>query len=86
LIFTGDGCKHYGDGACSLAKRIVASFDPVVGSLPPCRIRTTCRWFRQEGPDACLRCPQVVTSNCDPTKLQRQVADPDQERLNPVSW
>jgi hypothetical protein len=71
----GNTCKHFDDGACSLVKRVVASFDPVVSGVPPCRIRPTCRWFRQEGRDACLRCPQVVTDNFDPTELQRLVAD-----------
>ena len=76
----GDGCKHFAGGACSLVQRIVASFDPVVSGLPPCRIRATCRWFHQEGRDACLRCPQVVTDSYDGTELQRQVADPDAVR------
>jgi hypothetical protein len=71
----GDTCKHFDDGACSLVKRVVAAFNPVVNGVPPCRIRPTCRWFRQEGRDACLRCPQVVTNTLDPTELQRLVAD-----------
>lgn len=71
----GDGCKHFSAGDCNLVKRIVAALDPVVSGLPPCRIRTTCRWFRQEGRGACLRCPQVVTNSYDGTELQRRVAD-----------
>jgi hypothetical protein len=73
----GDGCKHFAGGECGLVKRIVASFDPVISGLPPCRIRPACRWFRQEGRAACLRCPQVVTDSYDGTELQRWVADPD---------
>jgi hypothetical protein len=76
----GDGCKHFSGGNCSLVKRIVASFDPVVSGLPPCQIRPTCRWFRQEGRSACLRCPQVVTNSYDATDLLRQVADPEAAR------
>lgn len=79
-----DSCKHFGGGDCSLVKRIVASFDPVVSALPPCRIRPTCRWFRQEGRAACLRCPQVVTTSYGGTELQRQVADPDAGRADPA--
>jgi hypothetical protein len=78
----GDGCKHFSGGDCNLVKRIVASFDPVVSGLPPCRIRPTCRWFRQEGRDACVRCPQVVTTTYDSTEFQRQVADPDSVALD----
>ncbi len=73
----GDGCKHFSGGDCGLVKRIVASLDPVVSSLPPCQIRPTCRWFRQEGRAACVRCPQVVTNTYDSTDQQRQIADPD---------
>lgn len=77
----GDGCKHFSEGDCSLVKRIVASFDPVVQGLPPCRIRPTCRWFQQEGRKACLRCPQVVTDTYNGTELQRAVADPDSNSI-----
>jgi hypothetical protein len=73
----GDGCKHFAGGDCHLVKRIVAHFDPVVSGLPPCQIRPTCRWFRQEGRVACVRCPQVVTNSRDGTELQRWVSDPD---------
>ena len=73
----GEGCKHFAGGACTLVQRVVASLDPVVSALPPCRIRPVCRWFRQEGPDACVRCPQVITTTYDATELQRQVADSD---------
>ncbi len=55
------GCKHFNNGACSLAQRIVEGLLPVVNALPTCQIRATCRWFHQEGKDACLRCPQIVT-------------------------
>lgn len=54
------GCRHF-DGSCKLAQRIVATLPAVVNALPDCRIRETCRWFLQEGADACLRCPQVAT-------------------------
>lgn len=48
-------------GRCGLGARIVAQLEPVVAGLPPCTIRTTCRWFAEQGREACLRCPQVVT-------------------------
>lgn len=80
----GSGCKHFAAGDCNLVKRIVASFDPVVSALPPCRIRPTCRWFRQEGRAACLRCPQVVTDTYEGSDLQRWVADPDAAGIDPT--
>lgn len=80
----GDTCKHFDAGACSLVRRVVASFDPVVSGLPACRIRPTCRWFRQEGRNACLRCPQVVTDSFDPSELRRLVADAEADGQGPV--
>jgi hypothetical protein len=73
----GDGCKHFAGGDCSLVKRVVSMLEPVVSGLPPCAIRPTCRWFRQEGRIACVRCPQVVTNSYEGTDLQRWVADPE---------
>jgi hypothetical protein len=71
----GGGCKHFKDNSCSLAKRIVEGVPAVVNALPPCQIRSTCRWFRQEGKAACFRCPQVMTDNPNATDHERQIAD-----------
>ncbi len=54
-------CAQFAGGRCSLGQRLVDGLDAVVGSLPPCTIRATCRWFAEQGAPACLRCPQVVT-------------------------
>jgi hypothetical protein len=70
----GVSCMHFDGSDCKLAARVAKMFDPVVSGLPRCVIRPTCRWFRQEGRAACLRCPQVVTEMRDPTTLQRAVA------------
>jgi hypothetical protein len=67
-------CKHYDGANCQLAARVAAMLDPVVGALPRCAIRLRCRWFRQEGREACLRCPQVATQQRNPSDLQRDVA------------
>jgi hypothetical protein len=67
-------CKHFDGADCQLAKRIASMLDPVVGALPHCAIRPVCRWFRQEGREACLRCPQVATEQRNPTDLQTAVA------------
>jgi|1186.fasta_scaffold329570_2 hypothetical protein len=73
----GGGCKHFDGVDCRLAQRITEFLDPVVSSLPACEIRPTCRWFRQEGKAACLRCPQVVTEVCTTDEHKRWIADPD---------
>jgi hypothetical protein len=68
------GCKHYDGVNCQLAARITTMLDPVVSALPRCAIRPVCRWFHQEGPASCLRCPQVATEQRNPSELQRSVA------------
>jgi hypothetical protein len=61
------GCAHFGRGRCTLVERIVDLLPVVEDGLPACGIRASCRWFAQEGGDACRRCPQVVTENALPT-------------------
>jgi hypothetical protein len=60
-------CRHWrdgrdgaeGDGRCSLVERVVDAFPP--SELQPCGIRQVCRWFNQEGAQACRVCPGVAT-------------------------
>lgn len=67
-------CAQFENGRCSLAQRIVQTLSPVVGDLPSCQIRATCRWFAEEGGEACLRCPQVVTLVPSDQNALRQAA------------
>ncbi|WP_423966380.1 hypothetical protein [Bradyrhizobium sp.] len=71
------GCKHFKDRTCSLAQRIVDGLPAVVNALPACQIRSTCRWFRQEGREACFRCPQVMTDRSSASDYEKQIADSD---------
>jgi hypothetical protein len=70
------GCDHFSGSDCRLAARIVELLPAVVGSLPPCSLRPSCRWWRQEGKAACLRCPQVVTQVNHPSEQLRRAAQP----------
>jgi hypothetical protein len=72
----GERCRHFDGTDCKLAARIVTLLPIVVGSVPPCAIRSECRWWKQEGKAACLRCPQVITERYDPPEAIRQAADP----------
>ena len=72
----GGACRHFDGSDCRLATRIVTLLPPVVAGVPPCPIRSDCRWWKQEGKAACLRCPQVITERYDPPEPIRQVADP----------
>jgi hypothetical protein len=69
-------CQHFDGHDCRLASRIVQILSEATASLPACRIRRDCRWFRQEGRAACLRCPQVITHNCNPSDDMVRAATP----------
>jgi hypothetical protein len=68
------GCQHFDGKDCRLVMRIVEKLPAVVEGLTPCSIRRDCRWWQQEGKAACMRCPQVVTDNYNPSELMREVA------------
>ena len=55
----GHGCQHFDGSNCQLAQRVVQILPAVADNLPPCRIRAECRWWKQEGRAACVRCPQI---------------------------
>ena len=74
---SGDSCKHFKGNTCSLAQRIVDGVPAVVNGLPACQIRSTCRWFRQEGKEACFRCPQVMTDKANASDYEKHIADVD---------
>lgn len=54
-------CCHFEGERCALAQRIVSQLPVVVDLLPVCQVRAGCRWFAEQGGDACRRCPQVIT-------------------------
>ncbi|WIE48779.1 MULTISPECIES: hypothetical protein [unclassified Pseudomonas] len=56
-------CQHYKEGGCQLVSRTVEKLKTVTDKLPRCSIRASCRWWNEQGPDACFRCPQVVTNS-----------------------
>lgn len=58
-----NGCAHFDGSKCRLTARIVEGLPTVTDRLPACAIRSTCRWWYQEGAAACLRCQQVVRDN-----------------------
>lgn len=68
-------CKHFDGVKCSLVQKIV-KLDAVVDSIPHCAIRADCKWWEQEGKEACLRCPMIVTESYQPTEELRRAAEP----------
>ncbi|MCZ8028034.1 MAG: nitrogen fixation protein [Microcystis sp. LE19-10.1B] len=71
-----DKCAHFDGVNCRLAQRIVRGLPEVTDTLPPCRVRQSCRWWLQEGKAACFRCPQVVTDDYNPSEIMTEVAEP----------
>lgn len=72
----GQACKHFDGQDCSLVKRVVKILPRVTSDLPPCTIRSVCRWWQQEGKAACFRCPQVVTETYSASEEYIRTADP----------
>jgi hypothetical protein len=72
-------CQHFDGRDCRLATRIVQRLPVVASDLPPCAIRDACRWWLQEGAEACLRCPLVVTESFGAAEIAEELriaADP----------
>ena len=59
------GCSQWTGTRCGVIDRVVqagADAEYVSESSPPaCGIRPACRWFAQEGVQACAVCPLVIT-------------------------
>jgi hypothetical protein len=72
----GAACRHFDGHDCTLASRIVELLPMVVTAVPPCAIRPECRWWKQEGARACLRCPQIASLEHQPSAALRAAADP----------
>jgi hypothetical protein len=67
-------CPHWDGADCRLATRVVQLMPPAVDGLPPCLIRKECRWYSQEGGDACRRCPGITTVSYDLSPEVRAVS------------
>lgn len=72
----GGGCRHFDGASCRLASKLV-QLAPAGAALPACALRPDCRWWRQEGKAACMRCPRVVTTDYLPSDEMRRAANPD---------
>lgn len=62
-------CGHWTGEACGLITRVLERIEAAADAapaerLPGCAIRSSCRWFSQEGRTACLSCDLVVRQPC----------------------
>ena len=71
-----ESCTHFDGTKCRLTQRIVEGLPPVSESVPPCPIRANCRWWSQEGKEACVRCLQIVRDNYNASDRLYQAGDP----------
>lgn len=57
------GCAQWTGSRCGVSDQIVSVLAEVMlrEDLPDCGIRAACRWYRQNGEDACRICPLVIT-------------------------
>ena len=69
-------CQHFDGAHCRLGAKLATEVRPVTAIAPPCRLRSRCRWWREQGVDACLRCPVVVTRTHNPSTEVRSAALP----------
>ncbi len=60
------GCRQWTGSACSVIQRLREAELPDSLQAPQhCPIRTTCRWFAQEGKKACEICPVFTADNLE---------------------
>lgn len=69
-------CSHFAAGQCRLVSRVVSELPEATPALPVCRLRPTCKWWQQEGREACLRCPIIVTATALPSDAFLHAVDP----------
>lgn len=64
------GCAQWTGQRCGVIDRAMAYLEgalpqPDQAALPPCTIRSDCRWYDQTGAAACATCAYVVTDTRD---------------------
>ena len=55
------GCEQWSETSCGVIKRVLDNIEARVlkDEIPECSIRPECRWFNQEGYNACKVCTRV---------------------------
>lgn len=72
----GTACAHFDGSDCNLATKLVQLMPPVSKNLPACQLRPDCRWWKQEGKKACMRCPVIMTDCYTRSEDQALAANP----------
>jgi hypothetical protein len=70
-------CANRRGNDCTLVERVATlPADAESPGLPRCHLRPHCQWWQQSGPEACRRCPHVVTTVLAEDGLMNLVSDP----------
>ncbi|WP_075835836.1 hypothetical protein [Deinococcus marmoris] len=61
----GNGCQQWNGSRCGVIDEAIAlaPIQEAAVSMPTCAIRAQCRWFKQQGVQACGVCPLVITDS-----------------------
>jgi hypothetical protein len=64
------GCKQWSHGKCGVIDKIVHNNEGIElpEQLPDCSIRSSCRWYHQEGAKSCSFCPYIITNMLEQNK------------------
>ena len=71
------GCNQWHGGRCGVIDLVMSLNQhlPKPNQLPPCAIRSQCRWHQQTGPTACTVCPFIVTDTTQTSEERLQYID-----------
>lgn len=60
-----NACKQWNGKGCGVIDMVMdfISIEEKIQRLPACGIRKYCRWYLQNGPNACTACQYVITDN-----------------------
>lgn len=55
------GCKQWTGDSCGVITRVLSTIEESIlkSDIPECSIRSNCRWFSQDGYNACKACPLI---------------------------
>lgn len=77
-------CPQWTGESCALSRMIVEQAGTVASSsgsrLPTCAIRSTCRWYFEQGADACAVCPLIVADTGGTETYRSMLEGPSGDR------
>lgn len=54
------GCNKWNGKKCGLVDKLIEKIETQASKIPICAIRQSCRWYSQNGFDACKICEKVT--------------------------